>query len=1265
MKKSIGKFLSIVLVLSMILTTVAIVPVSASAAEVDYSTIPYASLVDISQTVKGSDISASKTAAKGDKLFITDESGAASKTAHGNVKAASLNSMTAALDAAKTADGKGNNVFLAGGKYYQADGLLPTLEQGSDASYYDAINMQPYSATEGTKTFDLSGRYIKGVSLVMVSHSPNNKGAGAIIGYADGSKSSDDNCSSVPSFKFDSNTNPFLTGTQAGTETAYYLNYADVLADSAKPATLFSVHTSGQTAESARVNYKNINGVSDGDATSSHHAFLYADIAAVYEIEYSFNELTEVLNARIADYQTASEVQKEMIYSALLKTINSAKERGYDESVLTGWSNILDAPSGAGKKEEARENLLSKGVKIANPAGYTPNAIFANKDFADSTVESTLGTHTQTKVSAILTSGAFSNNYAAYVGDDSETDGFTALKGKISYALNGINYDVTGLVPQENAVLSFGANLFGHATTYSLNPDSIILKQIDAVYGSNGGSEIPMTFTMKDGSNGPSSFRTYTSKAAQTTQDNNNVTFASGYAAKVEGGKIAKDSAHAMNLGMVTLAKSENGNYIVPDTVSVNSAGKDRLTFMAVYAVKYGIAELADTVIPGALDEVIALRATDLSKANALKGYITNTMDDADAELAAAGYQFTLKDMLSDSALSKYDAVFPNEKDYMRVESASVENGTQASATTEKVVITMSNSISAESIANLANLVTVTGTDATVSAAANLITVDFGGILGYNKNVTVTVKAGMTDSVTAYPQHTLEQDYVLSFSTLATTEKLNVTASSVENRAEGVAPSTSAVTFTFNKPVNAEKLSSDMTVTVNGSKVEFTVQISGNDATVTLSKAPGHNKDVMFTIPAGFYSAEGFVMEDEYTLVFSTERKEVEATTLANDTFDSDEDIHNWSFKGNIVEPEIVSDPFDANSTNKVLKITGNPNGSTSMTFARILEDNEDYAGKIYVSYKFGWFDTTKTSGSNAYSTFMNLKDSNGKLLNYMGFGGQGLVRIFDTSAVKGGEVQGKFDLRQPEQGKFLKVSYVFDTVEKTITYSINGGESVTRYLESYPYTANTFAFLETSMSASASADYQTVIYLDDVKIAKCEETSIIDNIAEKQNPDENITLSSNMKIESFAVTVKDANGTVITQDAALNDTGRVLTVETKGLLKYNQTYTLEYELQTEFGEVIKNTRTFKTYPAKTLNFIGSIEVTQNGNGFDASFTIKNPENTQKGAWVVIAAFNENNKMLKLVSGSYEVPANGNTPGTLSLTDVPTGTKFVRAFMWD
>ncbi len=346
MKKTALKFLNFALVLSMVLSTVAIVPMTAGAeGTVDYSTTPYASLVDISNSKIGSGMASGGL--KADKLFITDNSGASSKTPHNNVKAASLNSMTDALDAAKTADGKGNNVLLAGGKFYQADGLLPTLEQGSNSNYKDVMRMEPYSATEGTKTFDLSGKYIKGVSLVMVSHSPNNKGAGAIIGYADGSKSSDDNCQSIPTFDVASTTNLLLTGTQAGSSTAFNLNYTDVLADSSKPATLFSVHTSGNTDAAARANYKNINGVGDGDLTV--HAFVFADIAAIYEIEYSFNELDAVLNARLAELETEYNTNgltdnAKTIYYAIVKTVNSAVSRGYTTANLNyGIINTLEA----------------------------------------------------------------------------------------------------------------------------------------------------------------------------------------------------------------------------------------------------------------------------------------------------------------------------------------------------------------------------------------------------------------------------------------------------------------------------------------------------------------------------------------------------------------------------------------------------------------------------------------------------------------------------------------------------------------------------------------------------------------------------------------------------------------------------------------------------------------------------------------------------------------------------------------------------------
>ena len=493
---------------------------------------------------------------------------------------------------------------------------------------------------------------------------------------------------------------------------------------------------------------------------------------------------------------------------------------------------------------------------------------------------------------------------------------------------------------------------------------------------------------------------------------------------------------------------------------------------------------------------------------------------------------------------------------------------------------------------------------------------------------------------------------------------LAITASTPTNEAKNVDETTTSIAVEFSNILEPSSVDGKVSVTVNGTKVQTSVVAIRNKVIITLPTAVGANKTVVVTFDAGIKDIyENVMVKDSVT--FETEYKELPMATLFEDDFETAADLALWTAANSQTSLQIVDDPYKV--SNKVLKFKANEKGGSTATFTRSFTDVQDGAGTIAVTFKYAWADDGTNTDWGYMPTFMVLKDTNNYTNAYMSVGGHGLVRVYGTAKEPGTNAATLDTTLKPCQ-KWQEMTYIIDTSNSSIIYSIDGGEYVTRYFSTTLAYNNIYKEIVIQLGASNNDLGEAEFYLDDVKVERIPDMAVRCNYSDTLDPSKDIVYTSNLPISSATVSVTNKKGEVVLSSGVISEDKKTFTIPAKEILDYNQTYTIKYSFKSAYGTIKEGSATVATPKAKSVNFIDNITVTPNASKteFTASFTIENPESTSKDAWVVIAVYNENNKMLKMKSAEYLVPTGEFTPDTpIVVTGVPSGASLIRAFMWD
>ena len=427
----------------------------------------------------------------------------------------------------------------------------------------------------------------------------------------------------------------------------------------------------------------------------------------------------------------------------------------------------------------------------------------------------------------------------------------------------------------------------------------------------------------------------------------------------------------------------------------------------------------------------------------------------------------------------------------------------------------------------------------------------------------------------------------------------------------------------------------------------------------------GSNKTVVVSANTGIKDIYGNETAAMQSITFETQYEEMPMATLFEDDFESASDLNNWVSSNANTPLEIVNDPFS--ESNRVLKFKANVKGGGTASFTRPFTDAEGFAGSIAVTFKYAWNNDGTNTDWGYMPRFMTLKDTNDYYNGYMGVGGHGVVRFYGTTKEMG-TAGATVDTNLRPFLKWQKMTYLINLSANTISFSIDGGAYETRYFASAPTYNNIYKELMIDLGQSSSETESAEFYLDDVKVERIPDITVLSNYGETLNPAEDIVFTLNVPMSSAKATVKNENGETIAQSSVLSSDGKTFTIPAKGSLDYNETYTIDYNFVSAYGTSKSSQVVISTPKAKSVNFVDAITVTPNASKteFTASFTITNPESLAKNVWVVLAAYNSNNKMLKIISAEYLAPVGTYTPETpLVLSEVPSGTTVVRAFMWD
>lgn len=1254
MNTRISKFLALALVLSMVMSTFAIVPMTVSAAGVDYNTTPYASLVDISSTIKGSNINDTPTSAKNHKMFITDGSGVSANVSHRNVGGASLNSLINALNGVAVDDTYGNQVFSKNGVYYNANGLLPTLDQGSDSSYKDAVSLEAYSAKEGTKTFNLSGKFIKGITVVMNAHTTNKFGAGAIVVYGDGTKSSTGNCTPIPVGNKTAS-NKFLIGTEAGGTGEYSVQYADVGIDSSKPASKISLHVSGENTDAKRENFKNINGIADGIASgnATSHTYVFADLVGIYEVEYSFNELDAVLKNAISSYKAETDaVAKESLYNSIKLTIDSAVERGYDANGRdNGWKAL------------ALESFLAETTTLANRLVGT----YPSKSDYDALVEKL----EEAKISGLISSyeeGLTSDALAKY----------NAAKAIVESPLEVTNVVRTDIKMFEGVKITFNTPISGTAdeikSAFELNgtPAELITK-------SENDTVLNVVW-------GDLDYSTQYTATVLTTLKNiygNTLALAYQFDFTTEG---LPDYVVT-----VSVPKSEGSIDVYADSVvaefSIPTNASDLSSKLEIYkngsilnASEYTLSNLSETNIEIKFNSVLGVNNTyeiKISKdikpipkyAQAVSG-LANDFNDSFTTPAkpfnctfnftggSAKFNFTTRIDINDfkSALkvlkngvetANYDVSYRNNEvtvtpknaegfaiisttqganlnSYNFVISADftdllgqtltdrefeyIPDAEYVSALADTLIFESSTAVTKASFEKYFDIseydtllkqykILNINQDYTVSVddTGKLITVKFNEKFGYNNKFKYSFQNGFTDASGTPYSELGEINFVTE--TKPTQITLVEPASSTD-----VPGDTTVVKVKINTNTGIDLLNELISITKGGN--EFTAY--------TITGIDGENiVTIRFNDVLGLNQVYQIILDGAEPVTLSTQ---VVKTSTEQYLFDDFENglSSNWRTVGNAtVAPQIVTDPD--NPDNKVLKVTSNKYEDGAYSLFRDFDviDNNSTSKQIMVSFKFRWY-SSATSGNQTSagrpSPCMVLTDTANNSSEYLQAGGHSKLRLYNTAATPGGAT-GTFDTAFWPLLNWTTVKYIINLNDKSITLYNPGGSTVTRYFNNLLYEDTFKSLMLNSVAADRDNGVEASYYFDDLTVMKIgtvfapsEYTAIgkdatLENVAPSAFE---FSFAGAIDASTFdasdAVTLMDSEGNALPSDkisASLKNDNKTLSVVYADA-SFDTVYKIKFnpEIKDEYGAYIDDgVFKFKTSGEVTFNFVSSAPV--------------------------------------------------------------------------
>ncbi len=816
---------------------------------------------------------------------------------------ASLNSLHTALNNDATDKTVGGNIVKVVTRTdngnaieFNIAGLLPTFDEAT-GTHFDSQMLWT-----SKKTFNLSGKYLKGVAFVGTTHAlpqfPQHIDAKFVsvdnTEYPAGDAELD-----VPTYHSTTNSNPFVTGKKSdgtnATNDAYYLNYSVAYNDAVTPIAVKQI---------------------DVDLTQETGSYSGLQLVGLYEIEYKFDELTTVMT-NVINTEYASGTTTDAVKESIRKTIESAELRGYDPETalgtevyakyrelcpagMTGLSVVSTLeqqlpPSGGlvlstilpvtgienyqgATVKYYLNGALTESTTVSAPGVYTVKTVVSNDGFADTQFTTTLtvnGSITDlyyakaldiTKDGRLLVKDGVTT--VPVYGGNRDTFGIASLDTLLadvdgndeqitlgSKQVNAIRlndngniilFDTDGLFPSTDDA-AFGTHFDSTPvwlTKRSFNLSGRYIKGV-AIIGNNhtaqvggGGRHQYMATSLISTDKGNIPQVGYLETDAYHYSESNKV-FATSKLTTTEGVPTTTDYKIHYGIHYNDALNPIPATQLVIDMTEATGSNSAFQLF-GIYEIEYGFAELT-TVMTNVINAAYADRAAmEASQVKAIEATIASAVE--------RGYN--PEEALGAEVYEKYLALCPTDEDTgsLTVVSASpANNETNVSTSRNGITFEFSNYFEPAYLAPYLT-VEIDGVKVTnykMSTYANRATLTFDEPFGDAKEVKVTIKSNFQDKY----GHNLAEDYVLTFNT----EIPAMALVSVEPAADAATIPTvdNVITFTFATLMDGVELAPYFELKKNGQTVsqdDYTLVALGKVVTLTLDGEFGTNNTYTYTV---------------------------------------------------------------------------------------------------------------------------------------------------------------------------------------------------------------------------------------------------------------------------------------------------------------------------------------------------------------------------------------------------------------------------------